>query len=99
MQGLFAREIGEASSWDHRPSNTHNCGATVATGLAAMGIPNEDRDAILNATPRYVGKSITTSMSGEREKMARIECLVRLTFDTFLPNPDRLTLINTKDMA
>jgi hypothetical protein len=45
----------------------------VATRLAELGIPKEDRDAILNHTPRDVGKKHYDLYDREREKRHALE--------------------------
>src|SRR5258708_27577340 len=43
-------------SWRADPPSPHDLRRTLATRLAELGVPKEDRDAVLNHTPRDVGK-------------------------------------------
>ncbi len=58
----------EAHSWSKDPPTPHDLRRTVATRLAEMGVPKEDRDAILNHTPQDVGKKHYDLYEREREK-------------------------------
>jgi integrase len=50
------RSEGEAvGTWQADPPSPHDLRRTFATRLSALGIPKEDRDALLNHTPRDVG--------------------------------------------
>ena len=61
-------EAREPNSWTKDPPTPHDLRRTVATRLAAMGTPKEDRDAILNHSPRDVGKKHYDLYDREREK-------------------------------
>jgi integrase len=61
-------EAKQANSWTKDPPTPHDLRRTVATRLAAMGNPKEDRDAILNHTPQDVGKKHYDLYEREREK-------------------------------
>jgi integrase len=43
-------------TWRADPPTPHDLRRTVATRLAELGVPREDRDAIMNHTPQGVGK-------------------------------------------
>ena len=58
----------EANSWIKDPPTPHDLRRTVATRLAQMGFPKEDRDAVLNHTPQDVGKKHYDLYEREREK-------------------------------
>jgi integrase len=60
------RDAGK--SWHTDPPSPHDLRRTLATRLAALGIPKEDRDAVLNHTPRDVGKKHYDLYEREREK-------------------------------
>lgn len=66
----FAMKLKDSdqNSWTKDPPTPHDLRRTVATRLAAMGTPKEDRDAILNHTPRDVGKKHYDLYEREREK-------------------------------
>jgi integrase len=49
-------ECVSARSWLVDPPTPHDLRRTVATRLAELGVVKEDRDAVLNHTPRDVGK-------------------------------------------
>jgi integrase len=61
-------DLDEAKSWTKDRPTPHDLRRTVATRLAAMGFPKGDRDAILNHTPRDVGKKHYDLYEREREK-------------------------------
>jgi integrase len=61
-------DVNEANSWTKDPPTPHDLRRTVATRLAAMGAPKEDRDAILNHTSRDVGKRHYDLYEREHEK-------------------------------
>jgi hypothetical protein len=61
-------KVHDVNSWTKEPPTPHGLRRTVATRLAAMGIPKEDRDAILNHTPRDVGKKHHDLYERDREK-------------------------------
>ncbi len=49
-------QLGEAAAtWTATPPSPHDCRRTVETRLAALGVPAEYRDRILNHVPRGVG--------------------------------------------
>lgn len=55
-------------SWIEDAPEPHDLRRTLATQLAQMGVPKEDRDAILNHTPRDVGKKHYDKYERENEK-------------------------------
>jgi integrase len=55
-------------SWRVDPPSPHDLRRTLATRLAELGVPKEDRDAVLNHTPRDVGKRHYDLYEREREK-------------------------------
>ena len=62
-----------ARTWiDDRPS-PHDLRRTVATRLAELGIPKEDRDAVFNHTPSDVGKKHYDLYDREREKRRALD--------------------------
>jgi integrase len=62
-----------AKSWCAEPPSPHDLRRTVATRLAELGIAKEDRDAVLNHTPRDVGKKHYDLYDREREKRRALE--------------------------
>jgi integrase len=70
----FAKNLRatKENSWTKDPPTPHDLRRTAATRLAAMGIPKEDRDAILNHTPRDVGKKHYDLYEREREKRSAL---------------------------
>ena len=62
-----------AKSWRAEPPSPHDLRRTVATRLAELGIAKEDRDAVLNHTPRDVGKKHYDLYEREREKRRALE--------------------------
>ena len=62
-----------AKSWRVEPPSPHDLRRTVATRLAELGIAKEDRDAVLNHTPRDVGKKHYDLYDREREKRRALE--------------------------
>jgi integrase len=46
---------GAAASWQAEPPSPHDLRPTLRTRLSMLGVPKEDRDAILNHTPSDVG--------------------------------------------
>jgi integrase len=62
-----------AKSWRAEPPSPHDLRRTVATRLAELGIAKEDRDAMLNHTPRDVGKKHYDLYEREREKRRALE--------------------------
>jgi integrase len=54
----MAKKIAGAAkaTWSADPPSPHDLRRTVSTRLAALGIPEEDRDAVFNHTPTGVGK-------------------------------------------
>ena len=62
-----------AKSWQTEPPSPHDLRRTIATRLAELGIPKEDRDAVLNHTPRDVGKRHYDLYDRELEKRSALE--------------------------
>ncbi len=62
-----------AKSWLTERPTPHDLRRTVATRLAELGIPKEDRDAVLNHTPQDVGKKHYDLYDREREKRDALE--------------------------
>jgi integrase len=62
-----------AKSWRAEPPSPHDLRRTLATRLAELGIAKEDRDAVLNHTPRDVGKKHYDLYEREREKRQALE--------------------------
>jgi integrase len=60
-------------SWRDEPPSPHDLRRTVATRLAELGVAKEDRDAVLNHTPRDVGKKHYDLYDREREKRRALE--------------------------
>jgi integrase len=60
-------------TWRHDRPTPHDLRRTVATRLAELGIPKEDRDAVLNHTPRDVGKIHYDLYDREREKRQALD--------------------------
>jgi integrase len=48
-------ELDGAASWHNEPPTAHDLRRTLRTRLSMLGVPKEDRDAILNHTPQDVG--------------------------------------------
>jgi integrase len=66
-------ESTTGKSWRDEPPSPHDLRRTVATRLAELGIAKEDRDAVLNHTPRDVGKKHYDLYDREREKRRALE--------------------------
>jgi integrase len=66
-------DANAGKSWQVERPSPHDLRRTVATRLAELGIPKEDRDAILNHTPRDVGKKHYDLYDREREKRHALE--------------------------
>jgi integrase len=66
-------DISVAKSWRADPPTPHDLRRTLATRLAELGIAKEDRDAVLNHTPRDVGKKHYDLYDREREKRRALE--------------------------
>jgi integrase len=62
-----------AKSWRADPPSPHDLRRTVATRLAELGIAKEDRDAVLNHTPRDVGKKHYDRYERDGEKRRALE--------------------------
>jgi integrase len=62
-----------AKAWRADPPTPHDLRRTLATRLAELGIAKEDRDAVLNHSPRDVGKKHYDLYEREREKRRAIE--------------------------
>jgi integrase len=60
-------------TWQVDRPTPHDLRRTVATRLAELGIPKEDRDAVLNHTPRDVGKIHYDLYDREREKRQALD--------------------------
>jgi hypothetical protein len=60
-----------ARSWKTDPPTPHDLRRTLATRLAELGVAKEDRDAVLNHTPRDVGKS---GLPGVRPTAYKLHC-------------------------
>jgi integrase len=60
-------------SWRDEPPSPHDLRRTMATRLAELGVAKEDRDAVLNHTPRDVGKKHYDLYDREREKRRALE--------------------------
>jgi integrase len=59
--------------WRAEPPSPHDLRRTVATRLAELAVAKEDRDAVLNHTPRDVGKKHYDLYDREREKRRALE--------------------------
>jgi integrase len=57
-----------AKSWQAHTPTPHDLRRTLATRLAELGVAKEDRDAVLNHTPRDVGKRHYDIYERDREK-------------------------------
>ena len=66
-------DVTVAKSWRAEPPSPHDLRRTLATRLAELGIAKEDRDAVLNHTPRDVGKKHYDLYEREREKRQALE--------------------------
>ena len=66
-------DIIAGKSWRDEPPSPHDLRRTVATRLAELGVAKEDRDAVLNHTPRDVGKKHYDLYDREREKRRALE--------------------------
>lgn len=64
-------------SWQAEPPSPHDLRRTVATRLAELGVTKEDRDAVLNHTPRDVGKRHYDLYDRELEKRRALELWAR----------------------
>ena len=75
----FAADVDPKAgkSWQAEPPSPHDLRRTVATRLAELGIAKEDRDAVLNHTPRDVGKKHYDLYDREREKRHALELWAR----------------------
>jgi hypothetical protein len=60
-------------TWRIDRPTPHDLRRTVATRLAELGITKEDRDAVLNHTPRDVGKIHYDLYDREREKRQALD--------------------------
>ena len=71
----FARNLDPkgAKSWQTKSPTPHDLRRTVATRLAELGVAKEDRDAVLNHTPRDVGKRHYDLYEREREKRRALD--------------------------
>lgn len=71
----FAGDVDMAvgNSWRAEPPSPHDLRRTLATRLAELGIAKEDRDAVLNHTPRDVGKKHYDLYERDREKRRALE--------------------------
>jgi len=70
----FARKLPEgARPWRADPPSPHDLRRTCSTRLAELGIAKEDRDAVLNHTPRDVGKKHYDLYEREQEKRRALE--------------------------
>jgi len=73
----FSRELKDNSqavlSWKASPPSPHDLRRSFATRLSALGVPREDRDALLNHTPRDVGGRHYDLYDRAREKRAALD--------------------------
>jgi integrase len=71
----FAEDLDPdaGKSWRADPPSPHDLRRTVATQLAELGVVKEDRDAVLNHTPRDVGKKHYDLYEREREKRQALD--------------------------
>jgi integrase len=71
----FAKSLDSTSgkSWRLERPSPHDLRRTAATRLAELGIAKEDRDAVLNHTPRDVGKKHYDLYDREREKRRALD--------------------------
>jgi integrase len=67
------REAVPAESFRTDPPSPHDLRRTVATRLAALGIPKEDRDAVLNHARSDVGSKHYDLYDRVREKRRALE--------------------------
>lgn len=65
--------INIGATWRDEPPTPHDLRRTLATRLAALGVPKEDRDAVLNHTPRDVGKKHYDLYDREKEKRIALD--------------------------
>lgn len=70
---LDAKGADAEKSWAGDPPTPHDLRRTGGTRLAELGIPKEDRDAILNHTPQDVGKKHYDLYDREREKRRALD--------------------------
>jgi integrase len=54
-ESLVGKNLEGAASWLVEPPSPHDLRRTLRTRLSMLGVPKEDRDAILNHTPSDVG--------------------------------------------
>lgn len=54
-ESLAGKNLEGAASWQVEPPSPHDLRRTLRTRLSMLGVPKEDRDAILNHTPSGVG--------------------------------------------
>jgi integrase len=74
MQRLGAVAKGEgADSWRAAPPTPHDLRRTCRTRFAALGIPREDRDAIMNHAPSDVGGKHYDLYERLKEKRAALD--------------------------
>jgi integrase len=60
-------------SWKTSPPSPHDLRRSFTTRLSALGVPREDRDALLNHTPRDVGGQHYDLYDRAREKRVALE--------------------------
>ncbi len=87
----FSRELkgdGEVvRSWKASPPSPHDLRRSFTTRLSALGVPREDRDALLNHTPRDVGGRHYDLYDRSREKRMALERWAAALQDLVLDRP------------
>jgi integrase len=68
LAGAMARFA--AGRWQSEPPTAHDLRRTVATKLAALGVPGEDVSACLGHTPQHITKQVYDKYDRAREKRA-----------------------------
>jgi integrase len=90
--------VGERNSWTKDPPTPHDLRRTVATRLAEMGFPKEDRDAILNHTPQDVGKKHYDLYDRQREKRLALNAWSEAVLE-ILANPQATNAGSSQELA
>jgi integrase len=67
-ESLIGKDLPDAASWQIEPPTPHDLRRTLRTRLSMLGVPKEDRDAILNHTPTDVGTKHYDLYDRAREK-------------------------------
>jgi integrase len=87
----FSRELQGNSeavlSWKASPPSPHDLRRSFTTRLSALGVPREDRDALLNHTPRDVGGRHYDFYDRAREKRVALETWATALQDLLADDP------------